>query len=115
MNRFDRIAKRVTTAKSGVLIEQVGRRAIRLYWHYTMPISESILPGRLETCREQTKREAVILAKELGVTLSKVGEPYMKTLVGEPRVVVDVDFSVIPGKEMMWDDVVDVLKEGGWL
>lgn len=117
MSNIDRIAMKIA-ARPKVLIERVGRKVIRLSWNFlsNSPLDENVMDGFMDKCRAQAQREAVEVAQILGVTLPKLDESYVTGVSKDLlKVIVDVDFGVIPGKPVVWDDVVDGLREGGWL
>jgi hypothetical protein len=117
MNRYSKIAEKVAT-RPKVLIEKVSRRTVQLSWNYTVisPLDEDMMDDFTNTCREQTQRESILVAQALGVSVPKIEESYV-TGVSKDRlkVIVDVSFGVLPENPITWDDVVDELKQGGWL
>ena len=116
MHRYFKIAMKVAM-RPKVLIEKLGRRMLRLSWNYPIsPMDESTLNSFVEVCRDQARREAVKVAQELGVQPPVSNEPYMARVDNNNhKVIVDVNFSILPGQEQTWLDVVELLKEGGWL
>ena len=115
MRRFDHIVAAISV-RPKVLIDRVSKHDLRLSWNYdARGISEEGMRDFVEMCREQTQKESVELGQELEITFPRVMEPKVVRSGDTEKVIIGVSYSMLPGKELVWDDVIDGLKEGGWL